>query len=235
MKLQNQTVRARLAMTRSGLLLFILVMAILVAIILPITSPPVREPRTSRARFEVSCLVNAIEAYEADYGRLPLTDVTTNADVTCGISPAEIQDFQPVKGTRLIATNSDLIIVLMDFDLGANAGDRLNPKQIKYLNARMTRDVNSSGVSVVDHQFRDPWGNPYIISLDANQDGLVRDGFYAHSNLFANRPPTSLTKTNGLYELRGKVMVWSRGPDGKASMSVPANRGVNKDNAVSWE
>jgi hypothetical protein len=135
----------------------------------------------------------------------------------------------------LIPTNSDLIVVLMDLDLGANAGHRLNPKQIKYLIARVADDANSSGVSMVDHQFRDCWGNPYIISLDANQDGLVRDGFYAHSNLFANHVPTSLTKTNGVYELRGKVMVWSRGPDGKASMSVPANHGVNKDNVVSWE
>ena len=44
-----------------------------------------------------------------------------------------------------------------------------------------------------------------------------------------------LTNRNGRYEYRGKVMVWSRGPDGKVSSSQPANSGANKDNVVSWQ
>src|SRR3974390_314958 len=121
MKTQNHRREAYFAMTLVELLLVVLVIAILVAIILPIISPSIHHPKPSRARIEVACLVNAINAYEADYGHLPLADTTTNADVTCGISPAETQDFQQVKGTRLIATNSDLIVVLMDLDLGVNA------------------------------------------------------------------------------------------------------------------
>lgn len=123
----------------------------------------------------------------------------------------------------------------MDIDSGANTGHKYNPKQIKYLNARVVPGVKSNGFSVIDHQYRDPWGNPYVISLDANQDGFVRDAYYACADLFANHTPTALINTNGIYAHHGRVMIWSRGPDGKASMTVPAKSGVNKDNVFSWE
>jgi type II secretory pathway pseudopilin PulG len=226
----------RCAMTLVELLLVVFVIAILIALLLPMMPNGHHRPaKIMLARIEMADLVNAITAYEADYNQLPFPDSATNEDVTCGISSANIQDFKKADGTGLINTNSDLIIILMDFDFGVNAGHKLNPKQIKYRNAKMVEDTNSPGVARVDYQYRDPWGNPYLISLDADLDGLVRDAFYAQPDLFANHLPTNLTNTTGIYELRGKVMVWSLGPDGKASMSVPANTGVNKDNVVSWE
>lgn len=225
------------AMTLVELLLVVFVIVILVAMILPmLSSPPRHSPANrARARVEMAGLATAVEAYEADYNRLPLADYVTNEDITCGISSAEIQGFKKIDGTELVATNSDLILILMDIDSGVNAGHKFNPKQIKYLNARIVTDAKSNGFSAIDHQYRDPWGNPYVISLDANQDGFVRDAFYACPDLFTNHEPTSLTNTNSIYEWRGKVIVWSRGPDGKTSMSVPANGGVNKDNVISWE
>jgi hypothetical protein len=45
------------------------------------------------------------------------------------------------------------------------------------------------------------------------------------------------TDTSGstVYGYRGKVMVWSAGPDGKIDSSSLANQGVNKDNVLSWK
>jgi type II secretory pathway pseudopilin PulG len=225
------------AMTLVELLLVVFVIVILVAMILSmISSPPRHSPANrARARVEMAGLATAVEAYEANYNRLPLADYATNEDITCGISSAEIQGFKKIDGTELVATNSDLILILMDIDSGVNAGHKFNPKQIKYLNAKVVPDAKSNGFSAIDHQYRDPWGNPYVISLDANQDGFVRDAFYACPDLFANHTPTPLINTNGIYAYHGRVMVWSRGPDGKASLTAPANSGVNKDNVFSWE
>jgi hypothetical protein len=56
--------------------------------------------------------------------------------------------------------------------------------------------------------------------------------------------PTGKRGFNGLFkssslpnsfEYRGNVMVWSLGPDGMADPNTPANKGVNKDNIVSWK
>ena len=225
----------RRAMTLIEFLGVIFVIAVLAALLLPVRPRHGYPPEIMRAKVEVMSLAAAIEAYESEYQHLPLADLAINEDVTCGISSADITDFKKVAGTRLIATNSDLIIVLMDFDLGVNAGHKLNPKKIEFLNAKMVGDTNSPGVSGIDHQYRDPWGNPFVISLDANSDDFVRDAFYANAALYPNGVATPLTNHNEVYESSGKVMVWSRGLDGKTSMSVNANSGANKDNITSWQ
>ena len=222
------------AVTLAELLLVLVIIFVLAAILLPTNPHHGPTSRIMRARLEMADLVPAIQAYEADYARLPLADYSTNGDITFGISPTDLQGFQKIRGTSLVESNSALIIVLMDNNSGVNADHKLNPKKIEYFNAKVSNDTNSPGVGV-DCQYRDPWGNPFVISLDANQDGFVRDALYSSPSLYATNSLTPLTNTHGLYELRGTVMVWSRGPDGKASFTVPAKSGVNKDNVLSWE
>jgi type II secretory pathway pseudopilin PulG len=234
MRVQKQSGQERLAMTLVELLVLIFVIGLLLAFILPISPPHRRPARRAEARVEIAQIIAAVEAYEAEYHRLPLADSLTNEDVTCGIDQITVQNFTKVNGVGLIATNSDLIVVLMDLDLGANAGHKLNPKRIMFLYARMVDNTNSPGVSTVDRQFRDPWGNPYIISLDANHDGFVRDACYARASLWTNVVAAPLTNSGGIYELSGKAMAWSRGPDGKVSLAAQADNGVNKDNVTGW-
>jgi hypothetical protein len=210
-----------------------LVILILVAILLPVISDP-RHPRIMKARTEMRILAAAVQGYEQLYGHLPLANLETDKDLTLGISPADIRDFTPIRGTRLVATNSDLVTILMDLDRGLNTGHKLNPQQVEFLNATMVEGTNSQGVSVIDYQYRDPWGQPYIVSLDVNHDGFVRDAFYAATRLYGNGATTPLTNRNGFYEFAGRVMVWSRGRDAKVNSSQPADGGVNKDNELSW-
>jgi len=115
----------------------------------------------------------------------------------------------------------------MDINYGANANHQLNPKQIKILNAKKCEDSTSPGVGN-DFQYRDPWGNPYVISLDADQDGLVCDAVYSNPALYSDQTNNSMVNTNGIFEKPGKAMVWSRGPDGKASIAIPAKGELTK-------
>ncbi len=194
-----------------------------------------RQAMNIKAKMEMADLATATEAYHQTYGHLPLADTASASDITSGITPADINGFQPIPGTRLVASNSDLLIVLMDFDQGINAGHKMNPQRIKFVNARMTDDTNSGGVSVSDFQYRDPWGHPYVISLDANEDRWVRDAFYADTNLYRSGLTTGLRNRDGFFEVRGRVAVWSRGRDGQVSRLQPTDLGVNKDNIVSWQ
>ena len=87
---------------------------------------------------------------------------------------------------------------------------------------------------MIDYEYRDPWGNPYVISINANGDGWTRDAFYASPVVSSQWDNSGLADNDGAYELRARVMVWSRGPDGMADPNISANVGVNKDNVTSW-
>ncbi len=58
-----------------------------------------------------------------------------------------------------------------------NQGHVKNPQKTRYLNPTMATDINSPGVGP-DGVYRDPWGNPYVITVDLNYDDKARDAFY---------------------------------------------------------
>ena len=83
-----------------------------------------------------------------------------------------------------------------------------------------------------DLVYRDPWGNPYIISLDLDADDSTGDGVYSGLRKSSKLAPVLPTK----------IFVWSFGPDGKADPKPatgisPTGKGIgaNKDNILSWD
>jgi hypothetical protein len=125
-----------------------------------------------------------------------------------------------------------------------NIGHQKNPKKVHYLSATMVSDTNSPGIGS-DGVYRDPWGDPYIITMDLNNDEKARDGFYRDPNVSADPTDNNSVKRglngliplpNGLtYEVNAPVMVWSAGPDKMIDPKDKADRGANKDNVVSWK
>ena len=148
--------------------------------------------------------------------------------------------------------NSEVMAVLLAVevwpDTGVptiNQGHVKNPQKTQYLNATRAGDNKSPGVGS-DGVYRDPWGNPYIITLDLNFDERARDAFYRLqrvSQVQSGQPTGQFglanTRTaNGNsdhYELTAPVMVWSAGPDKMIDPSSAANRGANRDNILSWK
>jgi len=148
--------------------------------------------------------------------------------------------------------NCDVIAILMDITTYTNgaptANDRhqKNPQQTIFLNAKMGSDPTLPGVGP-DLNYRDPWGNPYVITIDSIDDNQCKDDFYGLSvvsgpgglntnpglNGLINPDNTGATPDNFRYH--GNVMVWSAGPDKKIDPNAPANQGVNKDNVLSWQ
>jgi hypothetical protein len=151
------------------------------------------------------------------------------------------------------SNNSEVIAILMDLEKypsgasnTANFAHAKNPQRTLFLNAKMVGNSVSPGVGQ-DLVYRDPWGNPYIITMDLNYDGNCADAFYklrsisqnaaaaGFNGLFNPSDPTGLSDD---YEYHGGVMVWSLGPDKQANTSNPpggnATQGVNQDNVLSW-
>ena len=149
-------------------------------------------------------------------------------------------------------TNAEVIAILMDLTNypgtstpTININYQKNPQQTPFLNAKMSGDTSSPGVGT-DLVYRDPWGNPYVITMDLNYDEMCKDAFYcsgAVSQVSGGTgyngliDPTDPAGNDNNFEYRGKIMVWSAGPDGKIDNSGPVNAisGVNKDNVLSWK
>ncbi len=144
--------------------------------------------------------------------------------------------------------NSEVIAILMNITnypsgvATANDNYQKNPQKTIFLNAHMSGDNTLPGVGT-DLVYRDPWGNPYVISMDLNFDDQTEDAFYAQQQVSQQSAQSGF---NGLvnstdaggngdhFRFHGKVMVWSAGPNKKIDPTKAANDDVNKDNITSW-
>jgi prepilin-type N-terminal cleavage/methylation domain-containing protein len=152
------------------------------------------------------------------------------------------------------ANNSEVMAVLLDVESWPatpgtptiNKDHVKNPQKTHYLNATMSGDFKSPGIGQ-DGIYRDPWGNPYIITVDLNYDDKARDAFYRDKSVSEDKLDTNTPKRglNGLipkviggntfYEANGPVMVWSAGPDKLIDPAAASTAGANKDNVLSWK
>jgi len=235
---RKSEIRVTAAFTLTELLVVIAIIGILAGMLLPALSAAKTAAKKAKAKSEMSSLVTAIQSYDADYSRFPVSTTTQNTANAAG------SDFT-FGGTVLGTTaNAEVIAILMDITnttvTSVNANHQKNPKQVKYLNATtVDTNVTLSGVGQQDLVYRDPWGNPYVISMDLNYNGMCVDSFYGRNNVSVGglnglvQDSSMVAPNNWAY--RGTVMIWSAGPDGRVSNTTKANQGVNKDNVLSWQ
>src|SRR5439155_17304121 len=98
--------------------------------------------------------------------------------------------------------NSEVMAVLLDLEKYGNGIDTINkdhvknPQKRKFLNATLVGDTMSPGIGL-DGVYRDPWGNPYIITLDLNNDEKARDAFY-RTQAVSEEPNSGATPKSGI-------------------------------------
>jgi prepilin-type N-terminal cleavage/methylation domain-containing protein len=262
-----QTVERRLgarpAFTIVELLTVIAIIAILAAMLLPVLSMAKIAAQKKQATVEISQIVGAIQQYDSVYGRFPVSPAVQQlgGDFTYGGSVmasnlALYPASYPASYVAYTTNNSEVIAILMDLTnypngtLTVNTNHQKNPQRTIFLNAKMSgydpaaNDSQPPGGVDITGVYRDPWGNPYVISMDLNYDEQCQDAFYSlkkvsqqsgssgYNGLFNATDPSG-NSDNFLYH--GKVMVWSAGPDRKIDPNSAANIGVNKDNVLSWQ
>jgi len=246
MKKSTTSSRVNKGFTLIELLVVIAIIGILAAMLLTGISTMKIIAQKTRASVEISQIVSAINKYEADYNRFPIaraamnSAVVNNDDFTYGGTLQRPPGwFYTVQASGTYTTNnSEVMAVLLNLDSGVNSGNVMNTKRTPFLSAKMVSDVNAPGVGP-DGVYRDPWGNPYMITIDANNDGKARDAFYQLSAVSIGNIngliKTVLPNNTPVYEVNSPIAVWSAGPDRMIDTNSPADKGANKDNIVSWK
>lgn len=254
--------RSRSAFTLIELLVVIGIIAILAAMLLPVLNSAHTSALVTEAKTQEQDLANAIQKYDSDYGRFP---VSANAQAAAaagkqggdftygGLIPGSAQPIGTPVGTPTgILTNDEVMAILLDLTnypntttFTANTNYQKNPQQNIYLQLHMNADPNPAADNAPglgqDLVYRDPWGYPYIITMDLNYDDMCEDAFYQQAVISSNGFPaliqnpgdTANAPNNWAY--RGKVMVWSAGPNKEIDTGDPANDYENKDNVLSWK
>jgi len=237
------------------LLVVTAIIGVLAALLLPTLGRVKMKGQVQKARLEMSAIISAITEYESTYNRYPVSEDAFKAaallgeDVTYGgwVPEAKIWISSP---SNYLTNNCELMAVLLDLESYGdgtptiNEGHVKNPRKSRFLEVNARNDTNAlSGVGI-DGIYRDPWGSPYVVSIDLNNDGKARDSLYRRPSVSENTANRSVglkdlvkvVDTNGavFYEASSPVVVWSLGPDRRLHTEQKANEGWNRDNILSW-
>jgi len=229
----HQTKNQKVGLTLLEILAVIAIIAILASILIPAIVRGKIRAKVGMAKVDCQTIATSIKQYYDDYKRYPTRKGqkanTKGGDLT----------FDSVN-----LPNSDAIVILIDdTELSdVNKNHRANYKKTRYFEPKMTGNYDDQGIGP-DGIFRDPFGNPYVISVDLNNDGKCSDLQYelpGISGIASERIGHHglMRETIGgeeLFVLPGSVMVWSAGPDKETGWNVNAKEGVNYDNIIGWQ
>jgi type II secretion system protein G len=160
------------------LLVVIAIILLLMGLLFPVLRGAQNQAKKAQAKNDLAQIVTAVNAYYTDYGTYPLNSGNNGggADTVYG----------DPNGTY---SSADLFDALRAIPDGAwNNNNQLNTRQVVYFNGANVKDAsnpragfetgtatvtNSKGYSIRPGSYVDPWGDEYVVFIDADYNGDI--------------------------------------------------------------
>jgi prepilin-type N-terminal cleavage/methylation domain-containing protein len=205
------------AFTLIELLVVIAIIAILAGLLFPAFKAVQNQARQTQAKNDLTQVVNAVNAFYTDYGRYPVAG-TTETTFGPGGTPATNQTlFTELRGCTAAAGSCP-------------AAATLNTRQIVFISPPDVKNSASprSGIGIAGGvggnigQYFDPWGNNYVVRIDADYSNQVVNPYSANAGATPN--------------LQIGVIALSLGSDQSGGVgSADKNAGTAADDVISWQ
>ncbi len=191
------------AFTLIELLVVIAIIAVLAGLAFPAYQSVQNAARKTQAKNDLVQIVTAVNAFYTDYGKYPLPSGAQAEEYIYGPGGTSSKD-------------------LFDTLRGLPAAAAANPRQIEFIKPPDVKDTNAprGGMgSPTDGQFYDPWGKPYVVTIDSDYNNVVTNPY---------------TSNAGATSLRQGVIAFSFGKDQETD-GGNKNSGKSKDDVISWQ
>jgi type II secretory pathway pseudopilin PulG len=210
------------------------IIVLLAGLMIPAVISSKTKGQITEAKADMAAIKMALTAVERDYKTIFKLD--SNFNVTGGdiAKNADSYDSNRVKVVRYDGSSSteinryNALIRELTVPGDVNRSNKnFNHRNIKYLDPR--EDYNTSDDATL---WRDPWGNPYTILVCTNSADKV---YLPYTNANVQNAPDNHDGSNMV--LRGKVFVYSWGPNGEDNNSFNADNGgfSTTDDVRGWE
>jgi prepilin-type N-terminal cleavage/methylation domain-containing protein len=191
------------AFTLIELLVVIAILAVLMGLLFPAFRGVQDQAKRTQAKNDLMQIVTAVNAFYTEYGKYPLTP-TSSADTTYGATVTNDKLFNELRSVS--ATDNPRAIVF------------INPPDAKDANNPHNGIAGATSSSV--GQYFDPWGKPYLVTIDTDYDNQVDNPYSANAS--------------SMPKLRSGVIAWSLGKDSKLGNNGD-NKFTNCDDVISWQ
>ena len=162
------------------LLTVIAIIIILAGILLPAISGSLKKADVTKARAQMTTLVNAIKQYQSTYGRLP--------------SPTSTYQ----ESNALSSTQYKQLIFILQNEYDHDSEPVLTEAQLKTANPKRIKFLDIVGNE--PGEYKDPWDEDFQVFMDANYDDKIKDAtvpglngsnFYYSVLIFSKGPDNS--------------------------------------------